>query len=131
MHKEALPMKAKYELTENPAPDAFGKILSPLKAFNEQVVGHATARTFAILLKDEATDEITGGLWGRSLWGSFYIDMLFVPEPLRRTGIGTSMPATGRTGSDPPRMWPYLDGSLRVPGTAVLRKVGFYRFRPT
>jgi len=83
-------MRAKYEPTENPAPDAFGKIFSPLKAFNEQAVGPAAARIFAILLKNEA-DEVVGGLWARSLWGSFYIDMLFVPETLRRAGVGTSM----------------------------------------
>jgi GNAT superfamily N-acetyltransferase len=31
------------------------------------------------------------GLWGRSLWGSLYIDIMFVPEPLRRSGIGMSL----------------------------------------
>ena len=44
-----------------------------------------------MLLRDAATDELIGGLWGRSLWGSLYIDMMFVPEPLRRAGVGMSL----------------------------------------
>jgi GNAT superfamily N-acetyltransferase len=84
-------MEPNYEVTENPPSDAFRKILAPLVAFNEQTVGNANARTLAILLKDGATGEIIGGLWGRSLWDTFYIDMLFVPEALQRKGVGTSI----------------------------------------
>ena len=47
--------------------------------------------TLAVLLRDATTDELIGGLWGRSLWGSLYIDMMFVPAPLRRSGIGMSL----------------------------------------
>jgi GNAT superfamily N-acetyltransferase len=82
-------MSPKYELTENPPPEAFQKIWTPLLKFNEAAVGNETARTLAVLLKDAATDELIGGLWGRSLWGSLYIDIMFVPEPMRGAGIGT------------------------------------------
>ena len=81
----------KYELAESPPTEAFQKIWQPLLAFNEAAAGHATSRTLAVLLRDAATDELIGGLWGRSLWGSLYIDIMFVPEPLRRSGIGMSL----------------------------------------
>jgi GNAT superfamily N-acetyltransferase len=84
-------MFPKYELTDSPPPEAFQKIWAPLLKFNEAAVGNATARTLAVLLKDPETGELLGGLWARSLWGSLYIDMMFVPEALRRTGIGTSL----------------------------------------
>ena len=84
-------MAPKYELPESPPPEAFQKIWEPLLKFNEAAVGNATTRTLAVLLKDPTTDELIGGLWARSLWGSLYIDIMFVPEPLRRTGIGTSL----------------------------------------
>jgi len=84
-------MSPKYELTDSPSPEAFQKMLAPLVKFNEAAVGNATARTLAVLLKDPETDELIGGLWAWSLWGSVYIAMLFVPEPLRGTGIGTSL----------------------------------------
>jgi GNAT superfamily N-acetyltransferase len=84
-------MSPKYELAESPPTEAFQKIWQPLLKFNEAAVGNATSRTLAVLLRDAATDELIGGLWGRSLWGSLYIDIMFVPEPLRRSGIGMSL----------------------------------------
>jgi GNAT superfamily N-acetyltransferase len=84
-------MSPKYELTDRPPPEAYEKMLASLVKFNEAAVGNATARTLAVLLKDPKTDEVIGGLWAWSLWGSLYIGMVFVPEPLRGTGIGTSL----------------------------------------
>lgn len=84
-------MSPKYELTESPPPEAFHKMWTPLLQFNEAAVGNATARTLAVLVKDTVTDELIGGLWARSLWGSLYIDIVFVPEELRGTGIGASL----------------------------------------
>ena len=84
-------MDPKYELTDSPPPDAFQKLWGPLLKFNEHAVGNASARTLAILLKEPTTDKLVGGLWARSLWGSLYIDMMFVPEALRGKGVGTSL----------------------------------------
>ena len=84
-------MNPKYELTENPPPDSFQRLWAPLLSFNERAVGDASARTLAILLKEPISDELIGGLWARSLWGSLYIDVMFVPEALRGKGIGTSL----------------------------------------
>ena|SRR2546423_2403997 len=84
-------MQPKYELTDDPPRDAFQRIWTPLLKFNEDAVGNASARTLAILLKEPTTDELIGGLWARSLWGSLYVDIMFVPEILRRQGIGTSL----------------------------------------
>jgi GNAT superfamily N-acetyltransferase len=84
-------MEPKYELTDNPPPDAFQKMWTPLLKFNEHAVGNANACTLAILLKEPTTDELIGGLWARSLWGSLYIDIMFVPPTLRGNGIGTSL----------------------------------------
>jgi GNAT superfamily N-acetyltransferase len=84
-------MQPRYELTDKPPPESFEKLWEQLRAFNERVVGDASAHTLAILLRESATDAIVGGLWGRSLWGSMYIDIMFVPEDLRGLGIGTSL----------------------------------------
>jgi GNAT superfamily N-acetyltransferase len=84
-------MEPKYQLTDNPPPDAFQKMWAPLLKFNEDAVGNAIARTLAILLKEPKTDDLIGGLWARSLWGSLYIDIMFVPETLRGKGVGTSL----------------------------------------
>ena len=84
-------MQPRYQLTDKPPPEAFEKLWEPLRAFNESIVGDATARTLAICCGSPTTDAIVGGLWGRSLWGSMYIDIVFVPEDLRGRGIGTSL----------------------------------------
>ena len=122
-------MQPRHELTDKPPPEAFGKLWEPLRAFNERIVGDASARTLAILLREPATDTIIGGLWGRSLWGSMYIDIMFVPEELRGRGIGTSLVRQAeqeaiRRGCG--HMW---TDNLRLPGTCVLRKDGLCRVR--
>jgi len=88
---ETLRMEPKYELTDNPPPDTFQKMLASLVKFNQNAVGNAKAHTLAILLKEPTTDELVGGLWGRSLWGSLFVEILFVPAMLRGHGIGTSL----------------------------------------
>jgi GNAT superfamily N-acetyltransferase len=84
-------MELKCELTDSPPSGAFQKMWAPLLKFNEDAVGNARAHTLAILLKHPTTDELIGGFWGRSLWGSLFVDILFVPEALRGNGIGTSL----------------------------------------
>jgi len=84
-------MQPHYELTDSPPPNAFEKLWAPLLKFNEHAVSNANARILAILLRDAPTDEPIGGLWARSLWGSLYIDIMFVPEVLRGQGIGASL----------------------------------------
>jgi GNAT superfamily N-acetyltransferase len=84
-------MQPRYELTDKPPAEAFAQLWEPLLSFNERMVGDASARTLAILLREPPTDVIVGGLWGRSLWGSMYIDIVFVPEEMRGRGIGTSL----------------------------------------
>lgn len=84
-------MKANITVTDMPAPDSFQRLWMPLLRFNEDKVGSADSRTLAVLLSDGDTDAIIGGLWGRTLWGCLHIDIIFVPEALRGTGIGTQV----------------------------------------
>ena len=112
-------MSPTYETTESPPPEAFEKMWVPLLKFNEAAVGNATARTLAVLLKNPTTDEVIGGLWARSLWGSVYIDIMFVPEPLRGTGVGTSLMRHGEHEAMR-RGHRDVDGYLRVSGEIIL-----------
>jgi GNAT superfamily N-acetyltransferase len=45
----------------------------------------------AVTLRDAKSNEVIGGLWGASFGGWFFIEALFVPDALRRCGIGTSL----------------------------------------
>jgi GNAT superfamily N-acetyltransferase len=86
-------MEPQLRFSDTPPPDAFRELWTTLLRFNEAAVGEATFHTLAVLLTEAASEAPIGGLWGRSLWGSLYIDILFVPETWRGRGIGTKLVA--------------------------------------
>jgi GNAT superfamily N-acetyltransferase len=76
-------------LTDTPGPQVKSAILNPLVQFNQQQAGRPeNHRLLAILLSHPGTGEVIGGLWGETIFCHLHIDLLFIPEPLRRTGIG-------------------------------------------
>jgi len=77
-------------LTDEPPAGTFQRLWDGLRNFNQQAVGEAQSRLLTVLLQD-AADVTIGGLWGRTLWGQLYIDILFVPEELRRNGMGREL----------------------------------------
>ena len=83
-------MHLEYLLTDAGEPAARDAILGRLMAFNEQQTGSRDFRPLAVLLRDENGATI-GGLWGRTAWKWLFIELLFVPEELRRTGVGREL----------------------------------------
>lgn len=76
-------------LTDASDARARSAILAPLMAFNLAGAGRPEDyRRLAILVSDPASGEILGGLWGETMYSHLHIDLLFIPEPLRRTGLG-------------------------------------------
>ena len=63
-------------------------ILARLGACEEAAAGPLELKPLAILIKDEAGRTI-GGLWGTSLFRWLVVELLFVPEGCRGTGLGT------------------------------------------
>jgi GNAT superfamily N-acetyltransferase len=84
-------MEPRVELTDTPAPEAFQQILTPLIRFNQETACDGTPRLLAVLVSDPQTGQVVGGLWGRTHWGYLYTDLLFLPEALRRNGLGTRL----------------------------------------
>lgn len=85
-------MTPKLLMTDQPAPQMRQAILAPLLRFNDarsrQPPGY---RPLAILLLHPTTDEIMGGLWSATAYAHLHIDLLFVPETLRGTGVGRQL----------------------------------------
>jgi GNAT superfamily N-acetyltransferase len=71
-----------------PSGDDFRTIFRALDDFNAPMVGHARFEPLAVLIRDDV-GAVTGGLWGCTVYSWLVINMLFVPEALRRHGIGT------------------------------------------
>jgi GNAT superfamily N-acetyltransferase len=76
-------------MTDAPEAHARSAILAPLIRFNLARAGRSEDyRRLAILLSDPDTGEILGGLWGETMYSHLHVDLLFIPESLRRTGLG-------------------------------------------
>jgi len=58
------------------------------RAYNEERAGVSDARQLAILARDPDTGEVVGGLLGRSYLGLLTVERFFLPENLRRGGLG-------------------------------------------
>jgi GNAT superfamily N-acetyltransferase len=78
------------DVDESPDPALRDAILKPLRAFNESKVGTIKAEPLAITLRDP-DGVVTGGLWGNSVAGWLFVDLLVVPESLRGQGLGSEL----------------------------------------
>jgi GNAT superfamily N-acetyltransferase len=113
---------------ENPVPDLQAQIGAPLRAFNISQIGPISAQALAILLRDPESNEIVGGLWGKSVADWMFVDLLVVPEALRKRGIGTALL---RQAEDIARkrncagVWLHT-GTFQAPG--FYEKLGYERF---
>ena len=85
-------MQPTITMTDTPEPHVRNAIVDPLVAFNNS---HASRpedyRPLVVILSDPETCGIVGGLWGETNFAHLHIDLLFVPETLRRTGLGRQM----------------------------------------
>ena len=79
------------DIDESPDPGLRDAILQPLKAFNESRIGPVKPELLAITLRDPDSGAVAGGLWGASVVGWLYVDLLVVPEGFRGQGLGTEL----------------------------------------
>lgn len=66
-------------------------ILDRLVAFNVSRAGPSDFTPFVILLRGQADERPLGGLAGMSFYDWFYVELVFVPEDLRRLGWGSRL----------------------------------------
>jgi GNAT superfamily N-acetyltransferase len=115
-------MQPEFHLSDAGEPAARDAILSGLAAFNEKQTGSRDFRPLAVLLRDESGATV-GGLWGRTAWKWLFIELLFVPEKLRRGGVGREL--MRRAEAEAAKRGCHL----QLPGARVLRKARLFRVR--
>lgn len=82
-------MTPRFTMTDAPDPHVRRVIVDPLIRFNESQAGRLEDyRPLAILVAHPETGEVLGGLWAETMFAHLHVDVLFVREDLRRTGIG-------------------------------------------
>lgn len=80
------------QILESDKPDdAYMPIWAPLLAFNQETVGDAQGKPYALTITAPGSDEVLGGLWALSLWGSFYIGLVVTPKGRRGSGLGSEL----------------------------------------
>jgi GNAT superfamily N-acetyltransferase len=65
-------------------------VLDSLIAFNDAKAGESGYRPVAFAIEDER-GQMIGGLSGATAYGWLFVELLFVPEPLRGRGLGTDL----------------------------------------
>jgi GNAT superfamily N-acetyltransferase len=88
--------------TATDAGAAHDAILNALVAFNAAAAGDPEQKVFALTIDNPDTGAVEGGLWAMSLWGSFYIALVIVPEAARGQGLGVELM---RQAEDQARAW--------------------------
>ena len=74
-------------------PRAEAVVTGGLAAYNREKFGRVDAKTLDILVHDDNSGEIVGGLLGRSSLGLFFLDLFYLPEKLRGGGLGSRIVA--------------------------------------
>jgi GNAT superfamily N-acetyltransferase len=77
------------ELTEAPDDGECAIITDGLRAYNDVQAGYSDSRPLNILARDPETNRVVGGLLGRTSLGLLRVDRFFLPEGLRRNGLGS------------------------------------------
>lgn len=77
--------------TDTPTADELAAIRRPLDQFNLDACGVSDQRPLALLVRDPATQEIVGGLNGRTSRGMLFIDVFFLPASMRGNGLGSKL----------------------------------------
>jgi len=83
-------MRTTVTVTEENLAEEREAILQRLNEYNRQNAPDPDFRLLGLMLKDEQGATI-GGLWGRSAYEWLFVELLFVPEHLRGSGVGTQL----------------------------------------
>ena len=77
-------------VTDVVSPEAVQAIGGGLNNFNDAVTGISDRRPLAVVVK-YAGGEPVGGAIGRSSLGLLFLDLFFLPEAMRGSGLGTEV----------------------------------------
>jgi GNAT superfamily N-acetyltransferase len=81
--------EAAIALTDAPSEEECAVITDGLQAYNEAQAGVSDSRGLAILVRDPETQNVVGGLLGRTSLGLLRVERFFLPEDLRRDRLGS------------------------------------------
>ena len=78
-------------VTDTPEAADEAVVRDGLSAYNLSKAGYRDQKPLAVFVTDPDTGEVVGGIIGRTSYGLLYIDRFFLPEGLRRQGLGSQV----------------------------------------
>jgi GNAT superfamily N-acetyltransferase len=77
-------------LTDIAEPGVYNALAGGLVAYNTQRTGMNDHRSLVLAIEDD-NGQVVGGLWGRTVFGWLFIELVFVPESMRGNGLGAEL----------------------------------------
>lgn len=84
-------MTTRIEMMFDPGEEERLAVLRPLRAHNLAQAGDPKPETIALLVHDEQTGEVIGGLYGEIFYRWLFIELLAIPEQTRGQGVGSRL----------------------------------------
>lgn len=82
---------ARIVVDEHPDPKDRESIFKRLVKYNDTKVEAPDLTSAAILLRDPGDDGVIGGLWAQCVYDWLFVELLFVPETLHGSGLGSAL----------------------------------------
>ncbi|AUY16119.1 MULTISPECIES: GNAT family N-acetyltransferase [Serratia] len=79
------------EISDRVTPEITSCIAEGLDRFNDQQIGYGDRLPLAVVVKDPDSGDVLGGITGRSSLGLLFLDLFYLPEALRGTGLGSEL----------------------------------------
>jgi len=76
-------------LTDDPDPRLEDMLGDGLAEYNAEQTRLRDGRPLAVQAFDPDSGELAGGILGRTSMGLFFLDLFYLPRPLRRGGVGS------------------------------------------
>jgi GNAT superfamily N-acetyltransferase len=100
-------------------------ITEGLRAYDLKQIGFCDYCPLAVFIRDLSTGNVVGGLYGRSEYGLAYVDWFFLPEDLRRKGIGSRVLAIAEQEGSRRGCKQILLATLSVEAPGFYKKQGY------
>lgn len=72
-------------------PEVADVLSAGLSAFNDQATGINDRQALAVTIRDPVTHQVLGGMTGRTSLGLLFLDLFYLPESLRGSGLGSRL----------------------------------------
>ncbi|QRK10114.1 GNAT family N-acetyltransferase [Archangium violaceum] len=87
-------MTPRVQLKQDPTLADRQRIFDLLEGYNYSQAGPEPELPLAVLIHGSDPGTILGGLWGLTYYRWLFIELLYVPDEMRRSGVGTQLMRT-------------------------------------